>query len=133
LAYRALVELEEVQAWIDGYVRAWESNDPAEVGGLFAEHARYFTHPFREPWEGRDEIVKKWGENPDDPESWQCDYRAIAVTGHTGVVRGRTTYFNDDGSVENEYANVYVIDFDAEGKATEFTEFFMAHRPPPRG
>jgi uncharacterized protein (TIGR02246 family) len=127
------VDLEEVQAWIDGYVRAWESGDPGEVGGLFAEDARYYTHPFREPWQGRDEIVKQWSEHQDEPDSWQAEYQAIAVTGNTGVVRGRTTYFGDDGSAQTEYANVYVIAFDAEGRATEFTEFFMAANPQPRG
>jgi uncharacterized protein (TIGR02246 family) len=127
------MDLEEVQAWIDGYVRAWESNDLGEIGGLFAEDARYFTHPFREPWQGRDDIVKRWAEHPDEPESWQSEYKAIAVTGNTGVVRGRTTYFKDDGSIETEYANIYVIEFDDEGRATEFTEFFMAANPPPRG
>ena len=127
------MELEEVQAWIDGYVRAWASGDPGEIGALFAEDARYFTHPFRPPWEGRDEIVRHWAGHPEDPESWQPDYRAIAVTGTTGVVRGTTTYFKDDGSIETQYANVYVIEFDDQGRAREFTEFFMAANPPPRG
>jgi uncharacterized protein (TIGR02246 family) len=127
------VELEEVQAWVDGYVRAWESNDLGEIGGLFAKDARYFTHPLREPWKGRDEIVKKWVEHPDEPESWQAEYMAIAVTGTTGVVRGRTIYLKDDGSIDKEYANIYVIEFDGEGRASEFTEFFMAANPPPRG
>ena len=127
------MELEEVQAWVDGYVRAWESNDPGEIGGLFAKDARYFTHPFREPWEGRDEIVEKWAEHPDAPESWQAEYKAIAVTGTIGVVRGRTIYLKDDGSIDKEYANIYVIEFDGEGRASEFTEFFMAANPPPRG
>jgi len=126
------VDIEEVQAWIDGYVRAWESNDPAEVGALFAEDARYYTHPFREPWQGRDDIVKRWTGHQDAPGSWQCQYRAIAVGGNTGVVRGRTSYFKEDGSVETEYANVFVIQLNGEGQATEFTEFFVEANPPAR-
>lgn len=126
------MDLEEVQAWIDGYVRAWESGDAGEIGSLFAEDAQYYTHPFREPWSGRDEITKQWADHPDEPDSWKADYRAIAATGDTGVVRGRTQYLGKDGSVQSEYANVYVIRFDAEGRATEFTEFFMASDPPPR-
>jgi ketosteroid isomerase-like protein len=127
------MELEEVQAWIDGYVRAWESGDPAELAALFAEDARYYTHPFREPWRGRDAIVKGWTEHPDAPGSWQAEYRAIAASGKTGVVRGTTKYLKEDGSVDKEYANIYVIEFGDEGMATEFTEFFMAGNPPPRG
>ena len=127
------MDLAGLQRWIDGYVRAWSSNDPKEIGALFAEDARYFTHPFREPWHGRDAIVKEWTAHPDRPGSWESLYRALAVGHDIGVVRGETTYFKEDGSVETKYANVFVIQFDDEGRATEFTEFFMKGNPPPRG
>ena len=39
-----------VAAWIERYVRAWETNDPAAIGELFAEHARYYQGPDGEPW-----------------------------------------------------------------------------------
>jgi len=126
------VDLTLLQSWIDTYVAAWSSNDPAEIGELFAKDARYFTHPFRQPWRGRDEIVKNWIEDPDAPGSWDCRYEALAVNNDTGVVRGGTTYYNKDASVRTKFANVFVIDFDAEGRATEFTEFFMESNPVPR-
>ncbi|HEX9411493.1 MAG TPA: nuclear transport factor 2 family protein, partial [Actinomycetota bacterium] len=91
-----------------------------------------FTHPFREPSRGRDAIVKSWTEHVDPPGSWDCRYEALAVNGNTGVVRGHTTYFKADGSVETEYANIFVIEFDDDSRATEFTEFFMESNPPPR-
>ena len=122
----------QLQEWIDAYVEAWSSNDAGQTGALFSDDARYYTHPFREPWRGRDAIVKNWGEHPDRPGSWQARYEALAVNGRTGVVRGHTTYFKEDGSVETEYANIFVIEFDDEGRATEFTEFFMKSNPPPR-
>lgn len=127
------MELGGLQQWIDDYVGAWSSNDPKEIGALFAEDARYFTHPFREPWAGRDTIVKEWTAHPDRPGSWECRYEALAATGNVGVVRGDTTYFKEDRSVETEYANVFVIEFNDQGRATEFTEFFMKSNPPARG
>ena len=42
-----------VRAWVDGYVRAWNSNDPAAIGALFTEDAAYHTEPYGEPWRGR--------------------------------------------------------------------------------
>jgi len=126
------VDLEQVQRWIDGYVQAWTSNDAQAVGALFAEDARYYTHPFREPWKGRQAIVDEWTANPDRPGSWRADYKAIAAAGDIGVVRGNTTYLRDDGSLDKEYANVFVIEFDRDGLAREFTEFFMASNPKPR-
>jgi hypothetical protein len=49
-----------VRAWIDGYVRAWNSNDPADIRALFTQEAAYYTEPYGPPWEGRDEIVHQW-------------------------------------------------------------------------
>jgi hypothetical protein len=123
----------ELESWIDAYVLAWAANDPKAIGDLFAENARYYTHPFRDPWVGRDEIVRRWVENPDSPGSWSADYGPVAVYESTGVIRGTTTYFHPDGSVRTTYANVYVIEFDDDGLAREFTEFFMEANPPPRG
>jgi hypothetical protein len=54
------------------------------------------------------------------------------VSGDTGVVRGLTQYFKEDGSPETEFANIYVIEFDDEGRAREFTEWFMESNPPAR-
>jgi hypothetical protein len=34
-----------VAAWVERYVRAWETNDPAAIGDLFAEHALYYPTP----------------------------------------------------------------------------------------
>jgi hypothetical protein len=126
------VELSDLQSWIDAYIRAWETNHPQAVGDLFAGSARYYTHPFREPWTGREAIVNNWIEHPDLPGSWKASYRALAVNGNTGVVRGTTQYFKEDGSIDTEYANIYVIEFDDDGLATEFTEWFMEATPPPR-
>jgi hypothetical protein len=119
------MELSPLQEWIDRYVEAWTSNDAEAIGALFTDEARYYTHPYREPWKGRDAIVKGWTENPDPPGSWAAEYRALAVAENTGVVRGNTKYFKADGSVDKEYANIFVVEFDPQGRCTEFTEFFV--------
>jgi uncharacterized protein (TIGR02246 family) len=123
----------DLESWMDAYVLAWATNQPQAVADLFTEDARYYTHPFREPWRGRDAIVRNWIEHPDSPGSWKTSYRPLAVDGNTGVVRGTTQYFKDDGSIDAEYANIFVIEFDEDRRATEFTEFFMESNPPPRG
>jgi ketosteroid isomerase-like protein len=112
--------LKELQDWIDRYAAAWRSNDAQSVGDLFAENAVYYTHPFRDPWRGRDEIVRNWTSEPDAPDAWEARYEALAVNGDIGVVNGWTKYREGD-----EYANAYVIRFAPDGRATEFTEWFM--------
>lgn len=46
-----------VQAWIDGHVRAWNSNDPADIRALFTQDAAYSCEAYSRPWRGQDEIA----------------------------------------------------------------------------
>ena len=64
--------LDAVTAWIENYRKAWESNDPRDIGDLFAEDGAYFTEPFAKPWLGREAIVENWIKNADQPGS-TCD------------------------------------------------------------
>jgi len=114
---------DDLAAWMDGYVRAWTSNDPAEIADLFAEGAVYFTAPFREPWRGREEIVSGWLEHRDEPGAWTFRHEILAVANDLGFVRGRTTYADPPTT----YANLLVVRLDA-GRCVEFTEWWMAHR-----
>ena len=43
----------DVQAWLDRYVSAWSSYDPAEIGELFSEGASYQYHAGDDPIVGR--------------------------------------------------------------------------------
>lgn len=45
-----------MQAWVEGYLRAWRTNDPEDIGGLFTDGALYEPQPYGAPWRGRDEI-----------------------------------------------------------------------------
>ncbi len=45
---------DDIERWLQGYLRAWESNDPEDIGRLFTDEAQYHTAPHREPWTGRD-------------------------------------------------------------------------------
>jgi hypothetical protein len=58
---------ETVTAWVNGYIGAWESNDPTQIGALFTDNATYLTAPFRKPWVGRDAIVAGWLDRQDTP------------------------------------------------------------------
>ena len=75
---------QSVAAWVDRYVAAWESNDPAAIGDLFAEHATYRQRPDDEPWQGRDGIVAGWLENKDDPGDWTFRSRRRRIAARAG-------------------------------------------------
>lgn len=121
------MELDTVKAWIEAYVEAWRSNDPVRIGALFTEDAAYAYRPWGDPLQGREAIVVDWLADPDEPGSWEADYRPMLVDGDRAIVTGRTRYA--DG---NEYSNLFVIDFDADGRCSAFTEWFMHHPTEPR-
>ena len=110
-----------VADWVGRYVRAWETNDPAAIGDLFAEDASYAQRPDDEPWRGRDGIVAGWLENKDDPGTWTFRSEVLAATGDLAFVRGWTRYTDPPA----EYNNLWVIRFDSEGRCLEFTEWWM--------
>ena len=85
---------EEVQRWLDAYVEAWRTHDAAAIGALFTEDAVYAYDPVGEPVRGREAIVADWLKEPDEPGSWQAEYRPLVVEGDRAVAVGRTTYTN---------------------------------------
>jgi ketosteroid isomerase-like protein len=108
------------QDWLNRYIEAWRTGDPAAIGDLFSEDARYFYGPYREPTVGRDAIVHDWTAEPDAPGSWEAAYRPLAVDGDTAVAVGESRY--RDGRT---FSNIYVCRFDRDGRCAEFREWFM--------
>lgn len=111
---------ENVRAWMDGYIRAWKSNDAEEVAALFTEDATYLTAPFREPRIGRQEIVDGWLSDRDQPDGWTFEWSPLVASGDLATVIGETRY-----SSGRTYSNLWVIRFAADGRASEYTEWFM--------
>ena len=110
-----------VSDWLARYVRAWETNDPAAIGDLFADDALYRQRPSGEPWRGRDEIIARWIECDDQPGTWTFRSEVMAATGDLAFVRGWTHYVEPP----IDYDNLWVIRLDGDGRCREFTEWFM--------
>lgn len=117
-----------IGAWVLKYVQAWTSNDPAAIGALFTEDARYFRAPFSKPWRGREAIVDGWIRNQDQPGTWDYRFEILGVEGEVGFVQGWTEYPEESKS----YVNLWVIRLTPAGECTEFTEWHMT-RPASAG
>jgi ketosteroid isomerase-like protein len=115
---------DRLQAWLDAYVEAWDRYDPEAIGALFSEDATYSYRPYLEPIRGREAIVAEWLGDRDEPGSWQATYRPLLVTGDRAIATGETRY--TDGRT---FSNLFVMRFDAEGRCSEFGEWYMEHRP----
>jgi hypothetical protein len=115
------MDRDDLRVWVERYVRAWETNDPDDIGVLFTNDARYFTAPYREPWSGREGIVEGWLGRKDDPGDWSFRWETLAVCEDLGLVRGWTSYPHEG----EEYSNLWVIRLEDDGRCSEFTEWWM--------
>lgn len=112
---------ETLERWLAGYLKAWLSNDPADIAALFIEDAEYYTAPFRQPWAGREAIVAGWIGRDDQPGNWDFEHEWLAVEGDTGVLRGLTSYKEPQAI----YSNIWLIRLNADGRCREFREWWV--------
>jgi hypothetical protein len=110
-----------VARWVEGYVRAWSSNDPDDIGDLFTPEATYRTTPHAEPWRGRGAIVAGWLDRRDEPGQATFEWDLLAIDGETVIITGETDYREPP----IRYSNLWVLRLDAEGHCSEFTEWWM--------
>jgi len=116
-----MIDRETLKNWVDGYCRAWASNDPDDIRALFTEDGEYRFAPYEEPTSGHEAIVGSWLEGRDEQDTWTFDWQPLAIQGDTAVLEGRTTYTN-----ASDYRNLWVIEFADDGRARSFTEWYMA-------
>jgi ketosteroid isomerase-like protein len=133
------MDRQAAQRWLDRYVDAWRTMDRESIGELFTDDAEYrarpvstnrASHPADEPVVGREAIVEDWLEDPDEPGSWEARYEPFAVDGDRAVAIGFSSYFEREGQPAHVYDNVFVMEFDPDGRCRSFTEWFRK-RPTP--
>jgi hypothetical protein len=121
---------DDFAAWLEGYVAAWRSNDAADIGRLFSLDVTYGYRAGTEVVKGRDALVASWLDDPDDPSSWVAHSEPLAVDGEVHVAIGWSRYLQPDGSLREEFSNLFVCRFDGAGQCSEFTEWWMRVGPP---
>lgn len=126
-----------VRFWMEKYIAAWTTNEPEDIRALFTEDAVYATRPHdKDSWRGREQIVERWLAARDEPEDWTFEWTLLGIDGGLGTdgepgsdgrlafVQGFTHYLDDRPS----YDNLWVIRLEPDGRASEFTEWFMERK-----
>ena len=86
------VDHDLVERWLGDYIAAWKSYDRDAILALFGEDVTYRYRPHGDEITGRDAIATSWLEDePDDPGTYDAEYRVVAVEGDTAVVTGTST------------------------------------------
>ncbi len=123
---------EAVQAWLDAYVRAWQSFDPEAIADLWTEDC-VWVYPFGVRARGRDAITAEWlaEQHLDDPGGYDAHYEPIAIDGDVVVTHGRTRFFDPaTGTTQVVYDNVWVLRFGPDGRCSEFHEWYAGPPDP---
>lgn len=112
------------ERFLDGYLDAWRTNDPDTIRSIFAADATYRSGARDlEPTVGVDAIVAQWEEDRDEPGTWSFSGAVDLQTEKAAVIRGVTTY--TEGPKSGTYANVWLVRFDEQGRASEFQDWWF--------
>src|SRR4051794_8233608 len=96
----------QLSTWMEGYVRAWNSNDPADIRALFSDDAEYLTEPYATPWRGREAILQGWLADRDEPGQAEFRWSPLVVTDDLAVIQGATEYRTEP---PRTYSNLWVV------------------------
>lgn len=115
-AASSLVTAETIARWVGGYLKAWESNDSADIAALFTKNAEYHESPYATEWIGRDDIVDGWRSRWDwQTGGWEFEWSVASIAGRTVVINGIGHY-----KKLGDFDNVWTVTFDESGRCSLF-------------
>jgi ketosteroid isomerase-like protein len=115
------MDREQLSAWVAAYERAWRAPGTGSLAEIFTEDATYLQAPYRQPVVGLSAIARMWEADRDGPdEVFRMASEPVAVEGDTGVVRVQVWYGEP---VEQEYLDVWIVRFAADGRCQAFEEW----------
>lgn len=118
---RQVTDRAAVKRWLAGYEAAWRTPGTEDLEDLFTGDATYLQSPYEQPVTGLDAIRRMWEEEREGPdEVFALVTDILAVDGPTAVVRAEVRYGEPHGQ---EYRDLWVIRFAADGRCTWFEEW----------
>jgi SnoaL-like domain len=114
------MDRERVDAWLEGYRRAWEEADPPAVLGLFTEDASYRAHPLNPAHAGHDGIGAYWTRVTADESGIRVRFGDPIVDGVRVAVEWWTTMH--EGGSPVTVAGCLLLTFAADGRCQALRE-----------
>jgi len=115
-----------VRQWLDAYVAAWRTYDPAAIEDLWSTDA-VWHRPFGVRASGSAAITGEWLRDRDEYgfSDFDAQYEPVAMDAGLVVVHGRTVFFADGTrEIDTAYDNLWLLRFDEAGRCSEFHEWY---------
>ena len=113
----------DFEAWLERYAQACRANSADMARDLFAEDAVYVGEPFRQTWEGREDILSHWEEEPASLEGFECTIEAVAYDeqSRAGAARWWASYPRYE---TKEFKSAILAWFDDAGRCIRYEEYY---------
>jgi ketosteroid isomerase-like protein len=118
------------RAWVATWLRAWPNRDVEAIAAMYADDARYASHPFRAPETARSYVSRAFGEES-FVEAW---FGEPVVAGERAAVEYWAIL--EAAGAELTIAGAAVLRFDADGRVVEHRDYWDqidGRREPPPG
>ena len=103
-----------MRRWVEVWSRGWVAADVTAIAALYAENARFLSHPFRAPQEPRDYVVWAFA----DQTHAECRFGEPIVAGDRAAVDWWAVLTAKDGALES-LAGTSLLRFDESGLVVE--------------
>ena len=118
------MERTKFENWLDAYKHAWEDRDPDAAADLFTVDANYHETPFEAPARGREGIRDYWSDATRYQEGIEFSYEVLATTENMGIAHWHTEFTRLTSNSTVELDGIFLVELDANGKCTEFREWW---------
>jgi SnoaL-like domain len=108
--------------WAQVWSQAWPEADVEAIAALYAEEARFYSHPFRPLQAPRDYVVWAF----EDQSEAECRFGPPLVSGDRAAVDWWAVVTSRDGSVET-IAGTSLLRFDTDGLVVEQRDAWAQH------
>lgn len=115
--------MEQFQKWLELLKKAWESKNPELAQELCADKFIWFETPFQKPITTNKELLDEW-KSIENHKDVVMSYEILSYDNNIGIAKWSAAFKRLPDKRDAELAGIYLVKLNAEGKCTEFHQWY---------